>query len=353
MVDDPEFEHGHFEPGPYDPAPGDEDDLWFLPGRLDIGARAAERPAAPVADPAAWATAEAGLAGPLARLAARLGALDERLRRAPEGWRQRLALIEAAELSWLDGQRVGTERLALWLALRTGITGDDDRALVRAGWAARRLQGGPPPEAESAAAMTAFLGRVDSSSAAEDGLRGQLADWCGRMREAGALHPVSRAAFGYHLWPLAGLAGPGRDGGGEAAVAAARLAVEGLPGGAVFLPLAQGGAGGLRPGGPMPDRLARWIAGADQAVLAALRRLDGLEDWERRAEAALAGRSGRTPGRLVALMAGWPLVSAAMAEAETGASRAAVQRNLSWMENAGLIREVTGQARYRFWTAKL
>lgn len=31
----------------------------------------------------------------------------------------------------------------------------------------------------------------------------------------------------------------------------------------------------------------------------------------------------------------------------TSASRASVQRNLAWMEARGLIREVTGQGRYR------
>jgi Fe2+ or Zn2+ uptake regulation protein len=40
-----------------------------------------------------------------------------------------------------------------------------------------------------------------------------------------------------------------------------------------------------------------------------------------------------------------------MAEALTGASRAAVQRNLAWMETRGLIRELTGQGRYRMWRA--
>ncbi|KMK64466.1 helix-turn-helix domain-containing protein, partial [Puniceibacterium sp. IMCC21224] len=47
----------------------------------------------------------------------------------------------------------------------------------------------------------------------------------------------------------------------------------------------------------------------------------------------------------------WPVVSAPMAETLTGASRAAVQRNLAWMETRGLIREVTGQGRYRMWRA--
>jgi Fe2+ or Zn2+ uptake regulation protein len=42
-----------------------------------------------------------------------------------------------------------------------------------------------------------------------------------------------------------------------------------------------------------------------------------------------------------------------MAEAQTGASRATVQRNLDLMRHKGLIREITGQGRYRVWTAKI
>jgi len=39
-----------------------------------------------------------------------------------------------------------------------------------------------------------------------------------------------------------------------------------------------------------------------------------------------------------------------LAEKRIGASRAAVQRNLAWMEARGLIREVTGQGRFRMWS---
>jgi Fe2+ or Zn2+ uptake regulation protein len=38
-----------------------------------------------------------------------------------------------------------------------------------------------------------------------------------------------------------------------------------------------------------------------------------------------------------------------MAERLTGAHRATVQRNIDWMEERSLIREVTGQGRYRMW----
>ena len=57
----------------------------------------------------------------------------------------------------------------------------------------------------------------------------------------------------------------------------------------------------------------------------------------------------RAVAALCAALTEWPLVSAPMAEVLTGASRAAVQRNLAWMERMALIREVTGQGRFRMW----
>lgn len=80
-----------------------------------------------------------------------------------------------------------------------------------------------------------------------------------------------------------------------------------------------------------------------------MRHLDDIEAWSARAEAAMGPLSGRTPPALCAVLTEWPLVSAPMAEALTGASRAAVQRNLAWMEARGLVREMTGQGRYRMW----
>lgn len=61
--------------------------------------------------------------------------------------------------------------------------------------------------------------------------------------------------------------------------------------------------------------------------------------------------SGRTPPALRKTLTEWPLLSAPMAEMLTGASRAAVQRNLAWMEASGLILEVTGQGGFRMWRA--
>lgn len=362
----------HFAGLTDDPGPAGEtphDDLWFLPGPMEPGpSLSGAKPASSeTTSPAEWIAAEAGLAARLAHVAGRLGALDDRLRRGPDGWRHRLALIEAAELGWRSGNRIAADRLALWISLRLAGVQEDPAALARMGWAVRRLTGGPGPEA----GLLPFLDRKppqDEAATPAGGLSDRLADrvaggpgdslasraagWLDLMAAARGLHPVSRACMGYHFWGLAGLAGAGD--GIEAAVTAARIAAGGSglgPVGAVFAPRAMGGPDGLRGGGAPPVRLARWLDETERATRTAMRHLDDIEVWAARAETAMRPLSGRTPPALRAVLTEWSLVSAPMAERLTGASRAAVQRNLAWMERQGLIREVTGQGRFRMWRA--
>ena len=325
-----------------------EDDLWFLPGPMDEepdylppGPRAELRETAVLDD---WRKAEAGNAARLARVAGRIGALDDRLRRGPKGWRHRLALMEAADLSWFVGDRIGPDRLALWKSMRLSGVQDDTAALARVGWAVRRLTGGLGPEVD----LSAFLDRRDPENLGVEAepFAERAGGWLDLMAQAADLHPVTRACMGFHLWSLAGLGQHGDR--MEAAVTAARIvASEGK--GALFAPLAMGGAGGLRSGGPPADRLSRWLDGMETACLTAMRHLDDIEAWSARAEAEMSPLSGRTPPALCAVLTEWPLVSAPMAEALIGASRAAIQRNLAWMEAHGLIHEMTGQGRYRMW----
>ncbi len=325
-----------------------EDDLWFLPGPMEEepdylppGPRAEPREAEVLDD---WRKAEAGHAARLARVAGRVGALDDRLKRGPEGWRHRLALIEAADLSWFAGDRIGPDRLALWISMRLSGAHDDTAALARVGWAVRRLTGGPGPVVD----LAAFLDRRDPENMADEAepFADRAGGWLDLIAQVADFHPITRACMGYHLWSLAGLGQQGDR--MEAAVTAARIAAsEGK--GAVFSPLAMGGAGGLRAGGSPADRLARWLDGMETACLTAVRHLDDIEAWSARAKTEMIPLSGRTPPALCAVLTEWPLVSAPMAETMTGISRAAVQRNLAWMETHGLIREVTGQGRYRMW----
>jgi len=327
-----------------------EDDLWFLPGPMEEepdylppGPRAEQREAEVLDD---WRKAEASHAARLARVAGRVGALDDRLKRCPDGWRHRLALIEAADLSWFAGDRIGPDRIAIWISMRLSGVQEDPAALARVGWAVRRLTGGPGPEVD----LSAFLDRRDPENMVDDAepFADRAGGWLNLMAQAAELHPITRACAGYHLWSLAGLGQQGDQ--MEAAVTAARIAAsEGK--GAVFAPLAMGGAGGLRAGGPPADRLARWLEGMETACLTAMRHLDDVEAWSARAEAEMTPLSGKTPRALRAVLTEWPLVSAPMGEVLTKASRAAVQRNLAWMEARGLIREVTGQGRFKIWAA--
>ncbi|AHD03581.1 hypothetical protein [Leisingera methylohalidivorans] len=328
-----------------------EGDLWFLPGPLqdepdDLppGPRSEPRDTAVIDD---WAKAEAAHAARLARVAGRLGALDDRLLRGPEGWRHRLALIEAADLSWFAGDRVSSDRLALWISMRLSGAQDDPNALARIGWAVRRLIGGPGPKAD----LAAFLDRRDPDNilASAERFEDRAGGWLCVMAAAAGLHPITRACMGFHLWSLAGLGQ--HDDQLEAAVTAARIAASDGSG-AIFAPLAMGGAGGLRTSGLPAERLARWLDGMNSAILTAMRHLDDTETWGARAEGAMSQLSGRTPAALRSALTEWPLVSAPMAEVLTGASRAAVQRNLAWMEQRGLIREVTQQGRFRMWRIK-
>jgi Fe2+ or Zn2+ uptake regulation protein len=56
---------------------------------------------------------------------------------------------------------------------------------------------------------------------------------------------------------------------------------------------------------------------------------------------------------LIAALATHPMLGAPRVEAETGASRATVLRNLDLLEARSLVREVTGQGRLRVWAAKV
>ena len=327
-----------------------EDDLWFLPGPMEEephylppGPRAEVRETAVLDD---WRRAEAGHAARLARVAGRIGALDDRLKRGPEGWRHRLALIEAADLSWFAGDRIGPDRLALWISMRLSGVQDDTAALARVGWAVRRLTGGPGPDVD----LSAFLDRRDPENMVDEAepFADRAGGWLDLMAQAADLHPITRACMGFHLWSLAGLGQQSNR--MEAAVTASRIAAhEGE--GAIFAPLAMGGAGALRAGGPPAESLARGLEKMETACLTAMRHLDDIETWSALAEAEMTPLSGKTPPALRGVLTEWPLVSAPMAEALTGASRAAVQRNLAWMEARDLVRELTGQGRFRMWRA--
>jgi hypothetical protein len=323
------------------------DDLWFLPDDDAPYDAALPKPflstkssRAGLLDATAWRAAEATLAADLAALAFDFGRLSERVLAAGDGAIHRLALAEASSLSWWTGDRVSAERLALWQSYRIGAADVEGVGLIRTAWAARRL-GSAGQGGGAAAVLQGSLGE-----GADKQLIAEVAQVLGDLP---GLSAVTQGCALFHLWRslddrpehLRGL---------EAAVLGARLAAgQGM----AFLPLTLTGFAALTVSGAPEARLSGWITGAHRAVLAALKMLERLAAWRARATAATADLQGRTPAQLIAALAAHPMLGAAQAEAETGASRAAVQRNLDVLTALGLAREVTGQGRFRVWAAKI
>ena len=340
-----------------------EEDLWFLPGAPEDAAPTdppwtiADR--APVFEVRDWLRAERGLGLELARAAAGFAALDERLRRADPGLRHRLALREVSDLSWVSGTHIPVERLSLYDVLRLSSVGEDVRDLQSASWALRRLLARHGPLDWRDAGVEGFLGRarVEDSEFGNhavrpmgDALQGLTEEWHLVLEAAAGAHPISRAAIGFYAWRSFEISGPGEI--LEGAVAAAKLGAEEGRGGLPFLPVAGGQAGLYRLSDAPEVKLRKWYAAVDQACLRALMELDRLEDWQVRAGEVVSDLSGKTPPKLIKALSATPVLSADMAADLTGVSKAASLRNLTEFEHRGLVREITGQGRFRFWTAK-
>jgi hypothetical protein len=120
------------DPGLYDHT--EKDELWFWRAEdsdADLPPLGRSRCEQLLFHPQDWQAAESVLAADLASLAYDAGRLTERLEMLPGG-ADRLTLQEAAGLSWWLGDRIGAERLGLWLALRLGATGEDGPDVARA-----------------------------------------------------------------------------------------------------------------------------------------------------------------------------------------------------------------------------
>ncbi|MDK3073533.1 helix-turn-helix domain-containing protein [Sedimentitalea sp. JM2-8] len=354
------YEDGIGRTSIFDAEPPAEADLWFLApppedsAPTDMPWPMAARQAS--LDPDLWRDAEARCYRGLLDAAQAVARFGERLRRCPEGAVRRIALRSVAAALHGEGTWLPPEQIALYQVLRIGAD-DSARDLARAGWAVRRLCGGagaPGP----LDGLHGFLGRdtvqnpqappgEDRPVGAELDLLGDR--WAAAVAALADLHPLTRAAYGFAVWR--GEALTPWDDLLEPAVAAMLVGAGGL---APFLPLAVGhrlDRGALAPGPEaVQARLAQFLAAAEAGALAALRDLARLIDWAARAGAATADLSGKTPPALIDALTRFPVVSAELVAETAGCSRPAARRNLALFTRCGLIREITGQDRYRFWT---
>lgn len=348
----------------YDPEETDEEDLWFLPAEPEDRAPTdIPLPMAPAGQKSGgfgvegWLSAEAGAGRALARATGAFSRFDERLKAFPVG-AARIAVLCASAALEAQGDWIPSEKLALYLALREG-TSDEAPEYRAADWMVRRLIGGLDPLED----LRGFLGRhatdydgFDAVDLFGEPARGpefeDLArDWLVLLEELGdrGMPDLVRAGVGFHMWRLSDISQPGSM--VEAAVLASALGCRGVRH-ASYVPAMLGGRQDLLARGTPIERLTGWLKAVEDGCLRALLELERVQNWQGRAVGALADLSGRTPAMLISAFVVHPVVSAEMIAEESGASKAAVRRNLATFEGRGLVREVTGQERFRFWTLK-
>lgn len=309
-----------------------------------------------------WLVAEASCGRALAAAAAAVARLDERLLcldpSALTGARLRIALESVPDLLWSEGVRLRPERLALAGADRVG-GGEDAGTIARALWAVRRMVTHMPLDATpSTEQMRRFLGLTAPPGTDARDSPGvpdlatvdpaALEEWCEILAHLNDVHHLSRAVAAGGLWQTLGVTSLERL--LEPAMIVAHLGAGAGQGGLAALPLAPSRMSGRA------DATARMSAGliriADGARTA-LSQLDRVAAWQRRASDATEDMPGRARTRLIELLAARPIISASLAAGTLDLTDRHARRLLSAFEVRGLVRELTGHSRFRYWTAGL
>ncbi len=312
----------------------------------------------PLIRPDAWRKAEAACAGPLARAAQALGQVDGVMQMigSPElraAITRRLALIEVSAMLWAQGCPIAPDDLGRdQMAAGTAIDLD---GLQLGRWALRRLEGQGKLDD-----LRVFLGlhAVERSGfAGIDGPRligadfdAAAADFARSWAALSDTHPITRAAFGRALWRLCDLSPEGDL--VESAVWAARRMV-GPASALVFVPLGSAGRRIWVAGGDPAENLSRWCEAVATGSTEARHLILRLVDWQDRARRALARVKGQNAERVIMALAAAPQALATDLATRAGCSRDTVERMLTRLQAAGLVRDVTGGLRYRLWTAIL
>lgn len=364
MAPDPEntpdeFDDGVSPPSIYETDPTPEEDLWFLPGPPEdfapgesplIFAQKLTR-----VEPSDWARAERETYRGLVSAAEAVARFGARLAALPSDVVERIALQSVAAILRSEGVWVNPEEIALFRALRIGSQ-EETRDLERASWAVRRLIGMRHGQLMDEG-VRAFLGRQkvaqmqslpndDRALGEELDQAGQ--DWLDQLQGMGQLHSLTRAAAGLFMWRRLQITAP--DEGLEPMVAAALI---GAAGQAPFLPVPEGAAPLHMRAKTPEEALHSFYHTVEQGALAALLEVERLLTWREKARELTADLSGRTPPSLVETALRFPVFSAELAARLAQCAPMSARRNLKLFEDLGLLREVTGQKRYRFWSAQL
>lgn len=359
--DDPsdDYEDGVSPPSIYETEPTPEEDLWFLPGPPEDFAPG-ESPLTFVQRqktiaPEDWLKAERAEYRGLVRAAEALARFGARLAALPSDVVERIALQSVTAILRGEGVWLKADQIALFRALRVSSK-DETRDLERASWAVRRLMSMRTDQWIDDG-LRGFLGRQavnelqelpNEDRALGEELDTAGRDWAGQLRSMGSLHPLTRAAGALFAWRRLQITAP--EEALEPMVAAILIASGGH---APFLPVPEG-SGGAPVRGSIPAEILRsFYQMAEQGSLAALMEVERLLTWREKAIEATADLSGRTPPIMIETALRFPVFSAELAARLADCAPMSARRNLKLFEERGLLKEVTGQSRYRFWSARL
>jgi len=275
-----------------------------------------------------------------------------------EGATERMAQDEAGDAMWLTGDAGARDRLALYAQ---GVRAAVDERDQLAHWALRRLLSPGDPSAFGVSAMRDFLGRArpgltdalveeshdlfprPTGSELDDG----LAQWVEIANRLQDHHRLMRAAILYRAWRWLNLSGA--EDAVTPMVVASRIA-----GGRdlSFAPFA-GAARRMRTfavRGPEADRLYAMIRAFAEGSRQASLTLEQLASWRLR---AMRNATTKAMKAIVEATSRHPVASSNAIADATGMTPQAVNKAARTLHDDGLIREATGQSRFRLWQAAI
>lgn len=275
-----------------------------------------------------------------------------------EGAAERMAQDEAGDAMWLTGDAGARDRLALYAQ---GVRAAVDERDQLAHWALRRLLSPGDPSTLSVPALRDFLGRArpgltdslveeshdlfprPTGSELDDGLT-QWLEIAARLQEH---HRLVRAAILYRAWRWLNLSGA--EDAVTPMVVAARIA-----GGTElsFAPFA-GAARRMRTfvvRGSEADRLYAMVRAFTEGARQASLTLEQLAAWRLR---AMRNATTKAMKAIVDATARHPVASTNAIADATGMTPQAVNKAARTLHGDGLIREATGQSRFRLWQASI
>lgn len=351
------FEDGVSMPSIYETDPTPEEELWFVPGRSDTGSDTdvpwftSQREA--VVDFKAWRKAEAQEYRALTDAAEALARFGTRLAFLPPDVTERVALKTVSAVLRGEGVWIAPEEIALFRAMRASSE-DNTRDLERATWAVRRLIVGRSDRVLTGS-MHEFLGRSrlknpeplpGEDRVTGDSLTAHAEAWQQDLAGLADLHPISRACFALSRWQALELTP--YDDALEPMVAASLIGAGAhMP----FVPIPEGRRFML--GQTPAEKLRAYYKLVEAGALAALLEIERLVTWREKAQEITRDLSGRTPPSLIDTALRFPVFSADLAAQAASCSTMSARRNLNLLQTRGLVREVTGQQRYRFWSAQI